>query len=118
MIKKIPINKFDLIYTEFSIHPAYLLGLVDDLAVEPDDASCYFWEHPRNKFECIKDELDLENYFIAMDFDGNPLNQLLSNVTEKLKNDYELLLALNNIFKGPSYQRTLMIDIIKKLGKI
>lgn len=105
-IKKIPIDKLQLISYNFSISVAYLLNLTDDLDYNVCDEQYYFWEHPDSKYNEIKDEVIKKPLIYPMITHDNAIQKLINKLNEKLKNDYELALALDKILNAKSIKKT------------
>ncbi|MBE6805643.1 MAG: helix-turn-helix transcriptional regulator [Ruminococcaceae bacterium] len=116
--KKIPVDKLNFISNLFSISVAYLLGLIDDDSVHIDKSEYYFWEHPNNKYVEVRDQVVQKRLTYPMATWGSPTERMLDAVTDELKNDYELLTALYNIFKTEKTKRKQIRGIIKAVEKI
>lgn len=116
--KKIPVDKLNFISNLFSISVAYLLGLIDDDSVHIDKSEYYFWEHPNNKYVEVRDHVVQKRLTYPMATWGSPTERMLDAVTDELKNDYELLTALYNIFKTEKAKRKQIRGIIKAVEKI
>ena len=110
--KKIPVDKLNFISV------AYLIGLIDDDSVHIDKSEYYFWEHPNNKYVEVRDHVVQKRLTYPMATWGSPTERMLDAVTDELKNDYELLTALYNIFKTEKAKRKQIRGIIKAVEKI
>ena len=116
--KKIPVDKLNFISNLFSISVEYLLVLIDDDSVHIDKSEYYFWEHPNNKYVEVRDHVVQKRLTYPMATWGSPTERMLDAVTDELKNDYELLTALYNIFKTEKAKRKQIRGIIKAVEKI
>lgn len=114
-IKKIPTDKIDLITEVFSVSGAYLLGLTEDVEKEFSYEAYYFWENPDSEFLPIRDRVVKEYQYGVATF-GSPLALLKEKLWENLKDDYELILALNSMLK--SEDRKKYVDIIKAIYRL
>lgn len=117
-IKKLPIHKLGLIANTFSVSVAYLIGLVEDDYCEPNITQYYFWEYPNSQYEIIKEEVIEGSLIHPMQTWGSPIDTILGEISQMLKNDYELALSIQEILKREGRKRGEIVSIIKSLAKI
>ena len=95
-----------------------MLGLHPNDERNPSDVELYLWQHPDSDFYYVKDMIPQEKLINPMETWGMPLQVLAEKVFKIIRNDYELLSALDIILgKSPSKRKPLMA-IIKDLAKI
>ena len=116
-IKKIPVDRLEIISYCFSVSIAYLLGITNEETRTFDKTEYYFYEYPNNRYLEVKDKVIRNRMIYAMETWGPSIEQLNDRIIKKLKGDYELLTALDLIL-DESNKRDYLVSIIKNLGKI
>lgn len=119
-IKTIPLHKFNLIKEVFGVSPAFLLGLIEKEEIMPSKTKCYFWEHPKSVYKDIEKSLieEEKDLITPMEIWGPSLDELFETVSDKIKDNYELLYALSKIYKMNNQKRKFIIDTIVNYSKL
>ena len=116
-IKKIPLDKLDIIFDCYGVSPAYMIGLINEEEKIPDETEAYFWEYPDSEYLPVKDEVVHKAYINPMISHGAPINHIANEVFPKLLKEYDLMLSLQRILRSNSKNKKLIIELIRMLEK-
>lgn len=114
-IKKIPVKKLSHIAATFTTSEAFLLGFTRNRNAAFTPEYYYFKENPKSEFLPIKKDVATRLEY-GIETYGPSLERLIDNLMEVIKEDYELLTALNQMLRG--YKKERYRQILLALSKL